>query len=201
MKKGKSVVSILLMDKNLFFVNAVKYILTDYLSKEGLLAVFENSLNKINRCQIAIIGMSFFLNYKLVRDSGYNVPTIFWMEPVHEQSIGSGVPDRLSFQVSVDEFLNQFKSKNINIQGNISLRDRVKDKSKFTRIECEVIRHYVEGVNNKKSAQILGITGKTLSRYKMNAMAKLNVRHNGEFMLWLLKSYDHEMRRVVPERY
>ncbi|WP_431224362.1 LuxR C-terminal-related transcriptional regulator [Serratia sp. L9] len=53
------------------------------------------------------------------------------------------------------------------------------------------MRYYVEGVNNKVSAEKLGINGKTLSRYKRNAMVKLNINNNRDFFRWLPKSYDY----------
>ncbi|WP_431224363.1 hypothetical protein ACQ86O_05020 [Serratia sp. L9] len=136
MYKGEKTVTIFLKDKNFFFVHGVKCILTEFLSKEGMHVVFEDTLDNIKKCQVAIIGMSFFLNYKLGMVSDYNLPTIFWMETADEKSIGYVRGYTLSFQVPVNDFLSQVK--NINANKNPGSKKELKTKENLLKLKAKL---------------------------------------------------------------
>lgn len=194
METELNVVKIKILDSDRFFESGLRKILTAYFKYEGITPFFVNSDNE------SLIDMLFISAYRKE-----------WMFPCHYlqryQDIRHGI---IVIQDSGRTYLGRIspcsyqlrylssKARPEEVVAMMRLREerhylsrRILNKScsrckpNLTTMEKKVLYYILWGVSQKESAELLGLSPKTISHHQRNAMSKLGLRRKMELYNWL----------------
>lgn len=192
-------IKIFLRDKNNYFQQGIRSVIEEYFSLHQVDVCITQDVTQYTSCQIAII--PFFYDecitpYYLHSYLKEHCPlTMLLIDEEHQRLLTrvSLCPNQhyLVRRQGVDQLLHlldQLFRPAQQARGRTTYTANYKYQPKLTAREYDVVRYWTSGLKTTDISQKMGISSKTISTHKRNAMKKMNIRRNIELYHWASKT-------------
>lgn len=207
MKKPTKTIKILIIDKNIFFVNGLRQVLFDFYHTKNINVQFISQHSSVLSVDIIFQAIGYGLSVDIWRIPPRRAPRSLFFAIRDEkdiclshvfQSVQESMIlyrhlsiNSIKQQLEVAMFMQQLQPLREEA-GSDNFIDR-----KITRREYEVLRHLKNGNSQKYIANLMSLKVKTVSTHKRSVMRKLNFKSNHELIYWMLQGGLSSQEREV----
>lgn len=194
MEASIATVSVLIMDRNEYFMTGLRYMISDFLHSKNIEVQF------IAR---PVPGLSVDIVFQAIGNGmpvdvcrslkpGVPPPLLFLIQDLRDARL---LHQNQTVQQSGTLYRHQpIDSVKSMLEKAISVRRSQPPKAKLdafiqflTLRESEVLRYLRQGKSHEETANVMSLHVKTISSHKRSAMRKLNFKRNQELFQWLLQ--------------
>ncbi|HEJ8024887.1 TPA: response regulator transcription factor [Serratia liquefaciens] len=194
----KESITVLLSDKNRFFIDGLQQVLEIYFHSKNVNVRFTENTFEYRTADIIFLAANpseSTLPHYLYSQAKACCPLVFLIEEERGSTPVANSASRMKFTYisrnkSVEALFEAIErvifSKIIQNKRNRCSFNNASRLAKFSTREYEVIHYLSLGLPNISISRKLNLSEKTISQHKRNAMRKLNFKRNAELHFWLL---------------